>query len=395
MRSLLGAGPIVLALVVQEPASSRRAPDVAVQVTDDAPEQRAAFLREGEQALALGALDRAAAALERAAQLGHTAEVEMTQVRAMMQAGQYRHAAALAAHTAGAHRDEGATPAALYAWLLALGGQEAFATRVLDEALAASPDHPLALQVRRLMHDSRLPAAPFALQPPHRLAPYAMVPAGTSPPPDDARVTATGVLWDRGTRALVSTSALNEGARYWVRNALGQTRTATRAQPVPELELSVLELDVPLPAGSVCWTGRDPFAGSPASLADYRVGSAAPSWPRLHFGFLGGLTARSTVRRLGIDLPGSAGGPVFDAAGRVTGFALSSSSHPAPNVFVTATQLIAMIGSPEVKCPAQQTASVSFDESYERAMYAALQVIVSRDAPVKAPISTPPPSAGR
>ncbi len=53
-----------------------------------------------------------------------------------MQAGEYRRALSFGAHAAGAHRDFPAATA-LYAWLLYVGGQDAFAARRLDAALAS------------------------------------------------------------------------------------------------------------------------------------------------------------------------------------------------------------------------------------------------------------------
>src|SRR5262245_62620692 len=67
---------------------------------------RSDLLRTGEAALARGDSAKALEAFERAAAMLHAADAEMSLVRVYMQNGAYRRAAALAAHAAGAHREE-------------------------------------------------------------------------------------------------------------------------------------------------------------------------------------------------------------------------------------------------------------------------------------------------
>ena len=98
--------------------------------------EREALLAQAERELARGDAASAIGVLDRAAMMLHAADTEMALVRAYLQAGEYRRALAFCAHTAGAHR-ETAEPSALYAWLLHLGGQSAFARRTLAEARRA------------------------------------------------------------------------------------------------------------------------------------------------------------------------------------------------------------------------------------------------------------------
>jgi thioredoxin-like negative regulator of GroEL len=106
------------------------------------------LLQQAEAALSRGAVFEALRGLDRAAALEHASDIELGLVRAYMQLGHYRRAMAFAAHTAGTHRDD-ARGVVLYAWLLAAGGQGAFAQRQLDEADARLPGHALVAEGRR------------------------------------------------------------------------------------------------------------------------------------------------------------------------------------------------------------------------------------------------------
>jgi hypothetical protein len=339
--------------------------------------EREALLEKAEQALRKGELAKAQAALEAAALLAHSADTEMLQVRAMMQAGDYRHAVAFAAHTAGAHVDEGIAPNALYAWLLYLGGQGSFATRMLDEALAREPGNELAQEVKGRMGHDTPPASPLWFEPPHRLAPYPVSLKGKGPPAE-AEVRGNGVLWEKGQQALVPMSAAGDGTLLWVRNGLGQTVPARSIKHLPELQLALLQLQAPLPLGPAALAIRDPFAGSAGSVADYPLEeNGAPAWPRLHPGFLGGMSLSSPVRRLGIALPsGPRGGPVFDGSGRLAGIAMNGSSGQ--DILVTVSQLRMTLGTSAAAPPgAASAAPMPLEESYEAAMQLALQLIAA------------------
>ena len=102
----------------------------------------------------------------------HDHDLEISLVRAYMQAGEYRRALAFAAHAAGAHGNEPAA-SALYAWLLASGGQEQVARRLLDAALAASPADATLTHVAARLAEPWPVADEKLLVPPARFAPYA------------------------------------------------------------------------------------------------------------------------------------------------------------------------------------------------------------------------------
>ena len=240
----------------------------------------------------------------------------------------------------------------------------------------AAPD-PVARAVMRVIDAPDTPVPAVLLVAPHRFVPYAINLAGDAPSARAVAV-ATGVLWDDGTRALVPMAAMAHARRIWVRNGLGQTVAAKYLQAVSGTDLAVLELAVPLSRGDVQWARRDPFAGSPGFVADYpTVQQAAPSWPRLRHGFLGGATLTSSVRHLGITLAaGSQGGAVFDKYGHVAGFAIPAMAGGA--VLIPVSQLRNALVNSQLDARAQPAdATVAFDEGYEQAMRMTLQVITA------------------
>ena len=393
-------------------------------------DDRTALLRQAEAALARGDSATAAALFERAAGLMHAPDTEMGQVRTAMQQGRYRQALAFCAHTAGAHL-ESAPAGALYAWLLRVGGQLRMADRVLAQTLARSPDDPVALAAQRAFADPWPRASGPLLVPPHRLAPEDLAALtradGVSAIAPQAKIVATGVLVDGGRRALVPlasiaavgvaatnlmadastpsaapasatpTSAGPTERRLWLRNGLGQAtsgvvdrsvggRADASSRALAELGFAVLKLDTALPfdAAADGPAAQDPFAGSPGFVVEYAAGdgAAAPAWPWLRQGFVGGL-AGDGIRLLGIDLPaGPHGGLVMDARGRVAGLALPGLQGAATFVPVSLWLNLSsgddrMAPSPLAARPASPGGlAMPADAAYERGMRLALQVLV-------------------
>ena len=348
----------------------------------DRPE-RAALLADGEAALSQGRVDQALRHFERAASMAHAADTEMALVRTYLQAGDYRQATSFSAHTAGAHRQvvEGAV---LYAGLLAIGGQQEAANRLLDEAAGRFSSAPMLAAARRWID---VPVAePDPVLQAVRLAPYASGPAT----PRAARVVASGVLIDQGRHALVPLEGLQPKASLQVRNGLGQTADARLVRREPALGLALLALtpaltsrslpralgdsavEQPLPAAAA----RDPFPGSPGYAAEFRPDPRArPAWPWLRSGFQGAVDARSGQRMLGIEMPpGPRGGPVLDAAGRWCGIAQHRGGvdRMLP-VSALRTAFGPWIGAPAADAAQRPQAAV--DEVYEGALRMTLQVI--------------------
>ena len=250
----------------------------------------------------------------------HAADTEMALVRTYMQGGAYRRALSFAAHTAGAHRDVPAG-AVLYAWLLHVGGQAAFAQRVLDQTEARWPGDALTAQARAQLRSPTPVADGALLSPPWRVAPF----DADTALPATARVASSGVLVDGGRRALVPLAALGERRALWVRDGLGRRSMARVERRVEDLGLALLRLDDPIETASgLVLAPRDPFPGSPGFAVDYvATPDAAPAWPLLYSGFIGMPDGAGGLRRLGIEVPaGAQGGPVFDAGGRFAGIAL-------------------------------------------------------------------------
>ena len=336
--------------------------------------QRVALLARAQAELEGGDANAALDDFERAAMMLHASDAELGLIRAAMQDGQYRRALAFCAHTAGEHTDD-ADGAALYAWLLRIGGQGELATRELAQARAQAPGDPVAVAVEAAFAASPSVAAGILLAPLHRMAPWPVMLDGQAPPPATARFAGNATLVDDGAAALLplAATALAPGARVWVRNGLGQTTPATLDRADAALEargLARLSLRKPLPVGaSQVATGRAPFAGSPGYAVQFGAGSQ-PAWPTLTQGFLGGPIGTSDQRKLGFG--STPGAPVLDAKGALIGVALATGSGPT-------TWLPLAISMPlpaGVPVPPASHALVAPDEIYEAGLRRALQVLV-------------------
>ena len=368
--------------LAQQPTAAARTNDAREAEARHAP-ARLALLAQAEAALERGDAQAAMAPLEAAAMQLHAGDTEVMQVRALMQAGQYRQALAFAAHAAGGHDDEPAA-SALYAWLLRSGGQPAAAQQVMASALARAPDDRVLLQARRELATSAPQAGGSLLDLPHRMAPHANASAGHTASAGDtaghsggaAQRVATAVLFDAGRRALAPAEPVAGQSELWLRNGLGQTVRARVAQPLDALGLVVLELATPLPMDpAFAAAPRDPFAGSAGYVVDFVDGAdALPQWPWLHAGFVAAVRATDVTRRLGINgSAGARGGAVFDSAGRFAGVALGGVD--APWVTLTALRAAAPAVADALPVATAAGARVGADEVYERALRTVLQVM--------------------
>lgn len=343
-------------------------------------QERHALLAQGESALAELQTEKALHAFERAALILHAADTEIALVRAYMQGGEYRRALAFGAHTAGAHLDV-IGGAALYAWLLHLGAQVSIADRLLSEAEARRPGSLLIKAVRQQLGSKAPLAGPELLGLPTRLAPYSLPQAFTP----GSKVLGSGLLLPGGRKALVPAGLLPRSGRIWLRNGLGQVTSARIISRLPTSEMLLLSLAKPLPAPEeLVLHTREAFPGSAAYTAEFVASTdAAPAWPVLRSGFLGGFAANGKDRKLGVDMPpGKRGGPVFDAAGRLIGMAIGGQIGE-PDRFVSSVALgQALPGAGSAAARPVLGASVkpsaapaSPDQIYETALKATLQVI--------------------
>ncbi len=327
-----------------------------------------ALLVRAEAALTAGDSVAARDAFEQAAALRHAADIEIGWVRAQMQAGEYRRALAFAAHIAGAHPHEG-QGAALYAWLLFLGGQDAVARDALARALQRLPGDALLTGVTTRLAGSTAasPDSPF----------FAPRPLGDGVPAD-ARSVGNAILLPDARHAIAPLALLEGGGSLWLRNGLGRSARAELLHSDAASGLAVLQLATPLDApAALALAPREPFPGSPGLVVGYRAeADALPAWPKLSTGFLGGLMPDAAQRRLGIEVPaGSAGSPVFDAAGRLAGIVLPPGEHGQPRLGRVAW-LVAVAGL-ERPAPAASPvpSAMPLDQVYERALRSSLQLI--------------------
>ncbi len=379
---------LLCTLAAGAPCLAADAPRSAASITDFRVEdpvlmkERAAQLDTAEAALVRGDTDAALAGFERAAGMLHAPDTEMGLVRSQMQAGQYRRALAFAAHTAGAHLEAPAA-SALYAWLLRVGGQEAYARQVLDAAAQRSSGNEVLGATQRVFGAgtgagtgtgtgaATSIASSVLLERPHRMAPYPL----PSAPPSNARALASAVLLGDGRFALAPSAGLAAGSRLWVRNGMGRTSAAAVDRTFAESGLALLVLERPLPGSAqLAVAPRDPFAGSPGFVVDHAASAdATPQWPLLHAGFFAGGAAGS-ARPLGIETSaGSAGAAVFDAGGRWVGITLPG------NRWVTQSQLRGLLGDvlpAPLAGDSIAPARIGADEVYERSLTVVLQVLV-------------------
>lgn len=338
--------------------------------------ERARRTAEGEAALDRHDPDAALAAFERAAAGTHAGAIEAGLVRTWMLSGDYRRALAFAAHTAGAHRDEPAG-AALYAWLLQIGGQKAMATRVLQAALERAPQDAVLTATAARLRDPAGPVAEVLLQPPWRQAPVA---SGLALGPG-AEAIATGVLAGDGASAWMPLAALDPARErpLAVRDAFGRTVAAIVEARDDVLGLARLRLEVPLPAPPA-WPlpPRPPHPGSPMFAVGFPApADGTPQWPQMQVGFVGAPPADAAGGE-GRALTGAglrAGAAVFDAGGRWLGIAVAD----APRAGAAALRLVpaGRLAAGDAG-PRADAAAMAADETYERAMRTVVQIVALR-----------------
>ena len=414
----------VMGRIQAQPTAAQAGNPAVLTAKTVAPErlqERAHLLASGEQALARRDVDAALQAFDRAALILHAADTEIALVRAYMQGGEYRRALAFGAHTAGAHLDV-VGGSALYAWLLHAGGQPVIAQRLLDEAQSRAfndgatgetankaadkvadkvadvatdpqasqafhqPAHPLLNRVQQQLRSGTPLASGALLTLPTRLAPY----GSSEGLPKTARVVGSGVLLHSGQEALVPLALVPRTGTLWLRNGLGQLVTARVILRLPEVGVARLRLGRALPVAQDLWSAdRDAFPGSVGYAVEFVAApDAAPAWPVLRTGFLGGVSSDGAQRLLGIDMPhdqrvgpnlrlsaDSRGGPVFDAAGRLLGMALPGKPG-APDRLVTASTLPAAWRQALAR-PAPRDANTrhGIDKIYEISLKTTLQII--------------------
>ena len=362
----------------------RRLNGAAVGTLEPFERERAGLLDEAERQLEAGQAGAALELLERAALMRHAADTELAIVRAQMAAGHYRRALASCAHTAGAHREQGAG-AALYAWLLHVGGQEVVARRLLAEALERTPADTLLRHTREQIESDWPLAGDLLRQGPWHAAPLPFASGLADAAPAGLRVAGTAVLLMSGREALLTSTATHRaGGAIWLRNGLGQTTSVASSRPAGDLEgdldLHLLELREPLPPPGWPGAAREPFAGSPGCMVEYAadlLGRAA--WPLLRQGFFAGIPGTLPSRPLGLETPrGPRGGPVLDAAGRLAGIAIAAVEPAGVDRLIGLPRLREALGArlpdPAHPGPAPR---VGPEVAYEHSLRGALQVLVA------------------
>lgn len=301
----------------------------------EALKQRQQLLSKGEAALSSLNTEHAVRSFEMAAHISHEADAEAGLIRSYMQAGNYLQALSFAAHTAGVHLQE-AGGAALYTWLLALGGQAVMARQLVNKAIEQSKTTSASHRelLRLVQHQLRGPL-PLAerdlLNAPYRMAPYARL----ADLPSRVRPLASATLINDGRAVLAPAASLaNHPGPRWVRHALGEVRRVQRHIIFDSLGLAWLELKEPFPtrnhSSTALLSTQRLFPGSVAYTVQYPPRrSAQAQWPVLNMGFVGSVT-KNQNHQLDIPLPqqhrshdrSHYGGPVYNKAGQLMGVAM-------------------------------------------------------------------------
>ena len=374
--SLLLAAPGVHgAAPAQAPADPSHA--IGVQTRDLAPgilARRTVLMKQGMAGLVAGNTSAAVTAFETAVSMAHAPDAELGLVRSYLQAGNYRQALAYSAHTAGAHKEE-PEGTVLYVWLLHLGGQEAAAKRILHEARSRLPGNAALERVQRKLDDSAGPSSGTSGVA-GAFAPYSLPPLTEAA----AALSGSGVLIDGGRRVLAPLAAVAHARKIWVRNGLGHLRKAAIETRFDKYGMALLKLDqsLPLTAGLMA-ASKDPFPGSVVYAVAYAtVGGAEADWPVMRHGFLGIPKGNGTDWELGITMPaGPHGGPVFDASGALAG--ISMSTPIGKPTFVPISRIRQLTGDRlGSAAPAEKGPRMAMEQVYEKAMGAAVQVLMAR-----------------
>jgi hypothetical protein len=277
-------------------------------------------------------LDGAAALnlFEQAALLVHSSEVETGIVLAHLQAGQFQRALAFCAHASGAHLEESA-PTLLYAHLLKISGQAAYAEKLMSE-----------YRLRFGAEDTKNMNL--------RLSPY----FDAFGLPNDAKMLGSGLRVplssSSGERIAIPTVLIPTGVKnFWVRYGNGFLLRAVLEVMTTGASLALIKVEKPLAnliARPITVAGKSPFPGSLA-FGLYFQQQLPLSWPTLWTAFVGEPIANQVGRRM-VDVPTTEtskllgfGGAVFDQGGAAIGFVapLKAGSKTGKSQLIPLTEL--------------------------------------------------------
>jgi hypothetical protein len=287
-----------------------------------------ASLETARQALASGDAAQAQALYETLTQQGESLEAEIGLVRASAQAGQFRKALALAALTAGEHKDS-SEALALLAYLRDRAGYTEQALTELKALRAERPQDPVAAAALATVLIDRGAKVGSTEEAASRNWPR---PSFETIPIENGRALAggNGVIVDGGSHVLTYSGVLPQRAtRFYVRNGLGKVRRAVREPGDERRSLVRLKITEPYPAE---WAlPKDQIAAPDGTRFCFafgysRSGDPVGDYPAISPGLVfrvdtgkGGLMQITSV--LG---PGHIGSPVFDPRGRLVGLSVGT-----------------------------------------------------------------------
>lgn len=340
--------------------------------------------------LSQGNTEKVKGELEQAIGNFHAVEIELAMIQTLMQAGEYRHALSAAAHTQAEHPDA-IDSTLFYAYLLALGGQTAPASKLLEDSLQIQSNS-LALnqqlvQIKQQQLNSQalslnLSDDDIQLYPFKENISQAFNHVGN------------GVIIGDGTQAVTTLDTLKLGnnvndfkPRIWIRNGLGKQTEAEVQQTFPQVNLTLLKLKHPLVKNNTVAviTQKPAAAGTPYYLSGYRLTTPQQAdWPTIRIDILG---IPNTDNAYQTHLPNLVvGSPAYNTSGELIGV-INQDPMTAKMVVMPLTPLLSHIQIAKSKDEAitptdgpTQNPLLSkkrLDELYEETMSTSIQVLIS------------------
>lgn len=340
--------------------------------------------------LSHGNTEKVKGELEEAIGNFHAVEIELAIVQTLMQAGEYRHALSAAAHTQAEHPDT-IDSVLFYAYLLALGGQTAPASRLLEDSMQTQPNSLVLNQLLVQIKQQQLNSQTLSLNlrdDDIQLYPFK---ENISQPLNHV---SNGAIIGDGTQAVTTLDTLKLGnnanylkPRIWIRNGLGKQTEAEVQQTFPQVNLALLKLKKPLVKNNTVAvvTQKPAAAGTPYYLSGYRLTTPQQAdWPVIRIDILGISNADNAYKT---HLPNLvAGSPAYNTSGDLIGV-INPDPITAKMVVMPLTTLLSHIQIAKSKDEAptptnspNQNPLLSkkrLDELYEETMSTSIQVLIS------------------
>lgn len=323
---------------------------------------------DGNKALRNGDAAKAQQAFERAAGARHDPKIEIGLIQSFMAQGMYKRALNFASHTAGAHDDE-PDAAALYSWLLYIGGQIGVARSLVTRALLIHRSHPLLIAIERRM-SAKVKVEDRFWMPPAFMRPAAISAPGFEVVPARSVCVGTALLTGNENTAEFYSQHLKPapfaGEVFWLRSGLGYVQRARVISGLQDSFVTRLELSKPIRfAGLITRSSRQIFPGSVfLSMHFDQTNRSNPAWPIMRSNFVGVATADQWT---------NVGAIALNKHGEVIGTTLDQKSNV--QSILPFSKLNATTGVPVSKDQSSNGPAINLDDVYESILASVFQVL--------------------